>query len=215
MHNIVQRPLDLISVVQSRKSSKDKFKELLNRVVQGEADMNACGEHGNTALHHAVLVRQSIKISFLQHLILPSNVYVFFFFFSFAIVFWVRKKWCMQEQLNTKCVRVLTCCDVVMLHYPSASACYPVETSLGIYWWWYMCWRAYLSVLLRVWVCTHVVCVLYTVWCVLLWQPWLLSMVTIVYTQPHTSTSVRELLWQRLGLSKTAQQYLVARKFVL
>lgn len=78
--------------------------------------MNARGEHGNTALHHAVLVRQSIKISFLQHLILPSNIYVFFFFsfFSFAIVFWVRKKQHMQEQLNTKCLRVLTCCDVAL-----------------------------------------------------------------------------------------------------
>ena len=53
----VQGP-DLISVVQSRKSSKDKFKELLNRVVQGDADVNAHGEHGNTALHHAVLVRR-------------------------------------------------------------------------------------------------------------------------------------------------------------
>lgn len=53
----MQRP-DLISVVQSRKSSKDKFKELLNRVVQGETDVNARGEHGNTALHHAVLVRR-------------------------------------------------------------------------------------------------------------------------------------------------------------
>lgn len=59
MSHVHMQRADLISVVQSRKSSKDKFKELLNRVVQGEADtINARGEHGNTALHHAVLVRQ-------------------------------------------------------------------------------------------------------------------------------------------------------------
>lgn len=46
----------MISVVQSKKGRKDKFKELLNRVVLGDTDVNARGEHGNTALHHAVLV---------------------------------------------------------------------------------------------------------------------------------------------------------------
>ena len=84
----MQRPADLISVVQSKKSSKDKFKELLNRVVQGEADINARGEHGNTALHHAVLVR-----------IISSTLCLLFFFL--AIFFSGEKKITYANQLNT------------------------------------------------------------------------------------------------------------------
>ena len=72
---------DLISVVQSRKSSKDKFKELLNRVVQGDADVNARGEHGNTALHHAVLV--GAWKYFFQHL--------YFILCIFFLFLWCEK----------------------------------------------------------------------------------------------------------------------------
>ena len=70
---------DLISVVQSRKGRKDKFKELLNRLVQGDANVNASGEHGNTALHHAVLVSYPLY-GLLEFLIythdLPTRLYV-------------------------------------------------------------------------------------------------------------------------------------------
>ena len=55
-HAFKFQKLDLISVLQSKKGRRDKFKELLNRLVQGDANVNARGEHGNTALHHAVLV---------------------------------------------------------------------------------------------------------------------------------------------------------------
>lgn len=49
-------PCDIISIVQSRKNSKDKFKELIQGLVYNEGDVKATKEHGMTALHFAVLV---------------------------------------------------------------------------------------------------------------------------------------------------------------
>ena len=46
---------DLITVVQGKKS-RSKFRELVNKLMFGDVDVDARGEHGNTALHHAVLV---------------------------------------------------------------------------------------------------------------------------------------------------------------
>ena len=49
-------PCDIIAIVQSRRNSKDKFKEIIQGIVYNEGKVEATKEHGMTALHFAVLV---------------------------------------------------------------------------------------------------------------------------------------------------------------